>query len=129
MRLVLAKAICEAEFGQPTVPEPQVEALKRSSRVELATALKGSDLPKGSRLLKVYATSPEGARRVVHLLAVADETLFLLFYRDKNDPVGANITIKNPDFRKQLRKHLQLLHDDLEAGAFEVWEDACLPEK
>lgn len=45
--------------------------------------IKGEGLPKGSRLLEVYATSPDGARRNVHLLAVADDTLFLLFYRGK----------------------------------------------
>ncbi|MEE4212849.1 MAG: hypothetical protein V2I43_26685, partial [Parvularcula sp.] len=109
--------------GQDAVPEIHVEALKRSRALELATAIKGQGLPKGSRLLKIYATSPEGARRVVHLLAVEDETLFLLFYRDKKDAVGANITIKNPDFRKQLHKHLRLLQSDLEAGDFEAWED------
>ena len=59
----------------------------------------------------------------MHLLAVAEDTLFLLFYRDKKDSVGANVTIKNPDFRKQLHKHLALLRKDLEKGAFEVWEE------
>jgi|GEM_PF-363051 hypothetical protein len=123
MRLVLSTSICVAEFGGEAVPELHVEPLKRSRSVELATAVKGEGLPKGSRLLKVYATSPEGARRVVHLLAVAEETLFLLFYRDKKDSVGANVTNKNPTFRKQLHKHLQLLQRDLESGEFEVWED------
>ncbi|MCC5838983.1 MAG: hypothetical protein JJT96_02580 [Opitutales bacterium] len=60
----------------------------------------------------------------MHLLAVAEDTLFLLFYRDKKDSVGANITIKNPAFRRQLHKHLALLQKDLEMGAFEVWEEA-----
>lgn len=122
MRLVLAQSICEAEFGQASVPELHMEPLKRSLAVELAASIKGEGLPKGSRLLKVYATSPEGARRIVHLLAVAEETLFLLFYRDKKDEIGANITIKNKAFRKQLHKHLALLQKDLEAGAYEVWE-------
>jgi hypothetical protein len=58
------------------------------------------------------------------LLVVAEETLFLLFYRDKKDSVGANVTIKNPAFRKQLHKHLDLLKGDIEAGKFIVWEDA-----
>lgn len=123
MRLVIAKSICEAEFGQDSVPEIHVESLKRSQVVVLATTIKGEGLPKGARLLKVYATSPDGARRVVHMLAVAEETLFLLFYRDKKDTVGVNITIKNPDFRRQLQKHLRLLQDDLSSGQFEVWED------
>jgi hypothetical protein len=97
--------------------------LKRSFASGLATPIKGEGLPNGSRLLKVFATSPDGARRIVHLLAVADDTLFLLFYRDKKDAVGANITIKNKVFRQQLHKHLELLQKDLQEGAFEVWED------
>jgi hypothetical protein len=123
MRLVISKAICQKEFGQEHVPELHVETIKRSCSVNLATAIKGYGLPKGSQILKVYATSPEGTRRVVHLLMVDQETLFLLFYRDKKDAVGANITIKNPDFKKQLQKHLRLLDKDLESEAFEVWEN------
>lgn len=122
MRLVLAQSICTQEFGQDSVPPPHIEPLKRSRMIELASPIKGEGLPKGSKLLKVYATTAEGARRVVHLLATAEGTLFLLFYRDKKDAAGANLTIKNPAFRKQLHKHLQLLEKDLESGAFEVWE-------
>lgn len=123
MRLVVAKSICAQEFGQDSVPPLHIEPLKRSRKIELVSPIKGEGLPKGSKLLKVYATTAEGARRVVHLLATAEDTLFLLFYRDKNDAVGSNITIKNPTFRKQLYKHLQLLEKDLESGAFEVWEE------
>jgi hypothetical protein len=61
MRLVLSKSICKAEFGESTVPELHVEPLKRSCMADLAAPIKGESLPKGSRLLKVYATSPEGA--------------------------------------------------------------------
>lgn len=123
MRLVLSKLICAEEFGQESVPATHVESLERTRGVELAVSIKGEGLPKGARLLKVYATTREGARRIVHMLAVADETLFLLFYRDKKDGIGANISIKNPAFCKQLQKHLELLQKDLESGAFEVWEE------
>jgi len=123
MRLVLARSICAQEFGQDSVPPLHIEPLERSRRPELASSIKGEGLPKGSKLLKVYATTTEGARRIVHLLATAEDTLFLLFYRDKNDAAGANMTIKNPTFRRQLHKHLQLLEKDLDSGAFEVWEE------
>jgi hypothetical protein len=124
MRLVLAQSICAQEFGQDSIPPLHIEPLKRSRMIELASPIKGEGLPKGSRLLKVYTTTAEGARRVVHLLATAEDTLFLLFYRDKKDAAGANISIKNPAFRKQLHKHLQLLEKDLESGAFEIWEES-----
>ena len=48
-----------------------------------------------------------------------DGTLFLLFYRDKKDAVGANITPKNSAFTEQLKKHLALLRADIEAGHFD----------
>jgi hypothetical protein len=92
---------CEAEFGESAVPQLHVEPLERSCTADLAVPIKGESLPKGSRLLKVYPTSPQGAQRIVHLLAVAEETLFLLFYRDKKDSLGANITIKNPTWMRQ----------------------------
>lgn len=123
MRLVVAKSICAQEFGQDSVPPLHIEPLKRSCMIELASPIKGEGLPKGSKLLKVYATTAEGARRIVHLMATAEDTLFLLFYRDKNDAAGANITIKNSVFRKQLHKHLRLLEKDLESGTFEVWDE------
>jgi hypothetical protein len=86
--------------------------------IDLATVIKGSGPPPASRLLKVYATSPEGARRIVHLISVEDGTLFLLFFRDKKDPVGQNITIHNQEFRRQLHKHLDLLAQDLDKGNY-----------
>lgn len=118
MSLVIARAICRREFGADAVPEQWVEVLRRSTAIDLATVIKGSGLPPASKLLKLYATSPEGARRIVHLLSVEDGTLFLLFFRDKKDPVGQNITIHNKDFRRQLHKHLDLLAQDLVDGNF-----------
>ena len=68
MSLVIAKAICRREFGADRVPEQFAEVLRRSMAIDLATAIKGSGLPPATKLLKIYATSPEGARRIVHLL-------------------------------------------------------------
>jgi len=118
MSLVIAKAICRREFGADRVPEQWVDVLRRSSAIDLATVIKGSGLPPATKLLKIYVTSPEGARRIVHLLSVEDGTLFLLFFRDKKDPVGQSITIHNKDFRRQLHKHLELLAKDLEDGNY-----------
>jgi hypothetical protein len=118
MSLVIAKAICRREFGVDTVPEQFVEVLRRSTAIDLASAIKGSGLPPATKLLKIYATSAEGARRIVHLLSVEDGTLFLLFFRDKKDPVGQNITIHNKAFRRELHKHLDLLAKDLKDGNF-----------
>ena len=121
-RLVVAHSICKSEFGSAGIPDQHLSVLLRSMAVELAVSIKGSDLPPATRLLKVYATSPDGPRRIVHLLAVEDGTLFLLFYRDKQDAVGANVSIHNPAFRRQLHRHLKLLEDAIKASTFSIVE-------
>jgi hypothetical protein len=123
MPLVIAKSICRREFGSEEVPPQFMDTLQRSLSVDLATAIKGSNLPKATKLLKVYATSPEGAMRIVHLMATEDGTLFLLFFRNKKDKVGANITIHNKEFRRQLHKHLDLLQEAINAGSYFVLDD------
>ncbi len=102
------------------MPEEDRVVLRRTARVALTTPIAGPGLPVGTRLLKAYATSAKGPRRVVYLLAVGEGDLFLLFYRDKQDVVGANISKKNEAFRHQLSKHLLLLRQDLAAGKFDV---------
>lgn len=119
MGLVVSHRIRAREFSAE-IPADAREALLRSARVALTTPLTGKGLPAGTRLLKAYATSARGPRRIVYLLAVEDGTLFLLFYRDKNDALGADITPKNPAFARQLRKHLALLKTDIAAGHFDV---------
>lgn len=121
MALIIGERIREREFGA-VIPAADREVLLRSARASLATPIKGVGLPKGTRLLKAYATSDSGPRRIVYLLEVEAGDLLLLFYRDKNDPVGANITLKNKAFKKQLNQHLDALAEDLKARAFEVIE-------
>src|SRR5690606_25380046 len=105
MPLVISHSIRAQEFGK-RLSNADRNVLIRSARVALATDIAAKGLPPATRLLKAYATSPQGPRRIAYLLAVEDGTLFLLFYRDKNDEVGANLTSKNPAFIKQLHKHL-----------------------
>mgnify|MGYP005851579547 CR=1 FL=1 len=119
MSVVIGDSIRQKEFGAE-ISDSDREVIVRSARVDLATAVKGEGLPRGTRLLEAYATSPNGARRIVFLLEVKEGDLFLLFYRDKKDAVGANMTIQNKAFKTQLNKHLGSLVDDLDAGNFEV---------
>lgn len=48
--------------------------------------------------------------------------VFFLFFRTKNDKIGSNITISNPDFKKKLQEYLAILFEDLEEDNFEVME-------
>jgi len=125
MALIIAEGIRRREFGGD-IPAEDIDVLLRSARIALSTPIKGEGLPKGTRLLKAYATSARGPRRIVYLLAVAvaKEDLFLLFYRGKTDEIGKNISLANPAFRRQLNRHLDILINDIVAGRTHVIETA-----
>ena len=119
MALIISHRIRDQEFGS-VIPEEAKDILQRTARIALATPIASRGLPPGTRLLKAYATSARGPRRVVYLLAVEAADLFLLFYRDKSDVVGANVSPKNPAFSTQLKKHLALLHEDIKTNRVDV---------
>jgi len=129
MSVIVSRQIREREFGGKLSAEDRV-VLIRAARVALATPLSSKGLPAATRLLKAYATSSRGPRRIVYLLSVGDGTLFLLFYRAKTDTVGINITPNNAAFAQQLKKHLAFLHADIEAGDYEeIIANVAGPEK
>lgn len=121
MTLIIGNSIRRREFGD-SIPNDDLEVIIRSAKAELTTPIKGGGIPKGTRLLKAYATSPKGARRIVFLMEVKGGDLFLLFYRDKKDKIGANITIKNKAFKSQLWKHMDDLFSDIQSGDFKIIE-------
>lgn len=120
MAIVISNAIRKKEFGRGKISENDKSVLKRTARLELATPIKGKGLPRGAKIVKAYGTSANGAKRVVYMLASDNEDFMLLFYRDKNDPIGKNITIANQAFKKELSKHIDLLLFDLEDGNYIV---------
>ncbi len=120
MAIVISNAIEKKEFGKGKISENDKAVLKRTARLELAIPIKGEGLPKGAKIVKAYGTSASGAKRVVYMLTSDNEDFMLLFYRDKDDAIGKNITIANPTFKKELVKHIDLLLADLEAGKYSV---------
>jgi len=118
MRVFLSKRIRKQEFGRSVSPEC-LAVIARTSRVALAVRIAGKGLPPGTQLIKAYGTSPSGPKRVIYLLAAGDDDLFLLFYRDKNDPIGRNASTANPAFRSALQKHLALLEEDIASANIE----------
>ena len=115
MTLIVSRRILKREFGRTISPD-DLSVLRRTARIVLATPISGPGLPPGTRLLKAYGTARSGPKRVIYLLSVAEEDLFLLFYRGKNDPIGANASEKNPAFRRELEKSLALLEQDILSG-------------
>lgn len=121
MIVVIAHGIRRKEFKQGKIPPADLEAILGGYAEGIMVAIKGDALPKGSRLVKLYVTTVAGARRIVFLVDVETGTAFLLFYRGKNDPIGANITIKNSVFRKRLHIYLDLLHADVVSGQVQTF--------
>ena len=118
MALYIAERIRKREFGQG-ISAADKESLLAGARVCLGASIVGHGLPKGTRLLKAYATTKQGPRRILYLLVVQDKDLFVLFYRTKQDEVGANMSPKNSAFNNALTKYLDLLRDDLAAARIE----------
>ena len=118
MRLIVGKSILKREFGGG-LPAEAVEVLRRAIKPPLLLTIKGAGLPAKTHLLKAYATSRQGPRRIFLLLLIERDDLFLLFYRPKGDKVGDNISIKNPAFKSALIRHLALLRRDIAENAIE----------
>ena len=115
MRLFVGTSILKREFRGELTDEAN-DVLRRAVKPALLLAIKGAGLPAGTRLLKAYATSRPGPRRIVLLLIVEQDDYFLLFYRPKGDKVGDNVSMKNPAFKNALTKHLALLRNDITEG-------------
>jgi len=110
--LFISERIRKREFGK-LITAADKAVLLDGARPELARLIAGKDLPKGTRLLKVYATTKRGPRRILYLLVVAEGDLFVLFYRDKKDSIGENMSPKNAAFNAELNRHLDLLREDI----------------
>ncbi len=118
MALLIAERIRKREFGKG-ISAADKDTLLDGARIALAETIAGRGLPAGTKLLKAYATTKQGPRRILYLLLVREGDLFVLFYRTKDDVVGANMSPKNPSFNAALAKHLDLLHEDLASGKIE----------
>ena len=118
MALFISERIRQREFGRE-ISAADKKALLVGARVCLSASIAGHGLPKGIRLLKAYVTTKPGPRRILYLLVVQEKDLFVLFYRPKQDDVGANMSPQNPAFNSALTEHLDLLRDDLPDGRIE----------
>lgn len=122
MAIIISHRIKRKEFKKGIIEQNDLKIILRGFKEGIFTVIKGESLSKGSRLIKVYATTVAGARRIVYLVDVASNDAFFLFYRNKNDKIGKNITINNPEFRKLLHAYLNLLDADIDAGTVDVYK-------
>lgn len=121
MKVIISHGIIRKEFKK-NIPNQDLKIILDSFKKGIFTPIKGENLPKCSKLIKIYATTVAGARRIVFLIDVQSGDAFFLFYRRKNDKIGENITIKNPKFKKSLHVYLDLLDKDLDLGSMDVYK-------
>jgi hypothetical protein len=121
MAVIISHRVKKKEFKKGIIPENDLQKILDGFREGIFIVIKGENLPKGSRLIKVYSTTMTGARRIIYLVDVLSNDAFFLFYRSKNDKIGKNISINNPEFKKTLHKYLALLYADLEIGAIDIY--------
>jgi len=117
-RIVFSHQILKKE----KLTSKEIEVIVKVCEKDIFQRIKGENLPSESSLIKIYTTTTEGARRLV---LVFDETInvgHFLFYRKKDDPIGKNISIKNPDFKKALQQYLMIWDKDMCRDNFEIVE-------
>lgn len=98
MIVVIAHSIRKKEFKRGEIPHDDLETILDGYAKGIVVTIKGEELPKGSRLVKLYVTTVAGARRIVFLVDVESGTGFFLFYRGKNDALVRTLRSKIPLF-------------------------------
>jgi len=122
MKVVITHTIKKKEFRKSTFGNKDLQIILKSFKKGIFDTIKGLQLPLNSRLIKVYATTVYGARRIVFLVDMESGDGFLLFYRDKKDRVGKNMTLQNQHFKIALLKYLILLQEDIANGEYDEYE-------
>jgi hypothetical protein len=129
IEILVPHAIRRREFGGSVPAEARRVFAKLKGRPALAASLAAPELPPHTTLHKVYATTANGARRLLFFCrtsapppdaagstALPTTRWVLLFYRPKTDPVGNNLSARNPAFVRQLNRQLRLALQDLTAA-------------
>lgn len=100
-----------------------VEIAAKKALEGLGNNIKSSTKIPKTVLKKIYLTSLGGSGRAVFLLQISSRKSVLVMIRLKNDKqIGANMTVKNPKFKRALSKNLDLILTDLANGNFEEYE-------
>jgi hypothetical protein len=120
MDIIVPHRIKKKELGGTISDEVRKVFAKLKEKPEIAQGISARGLPARTTLHKVYATTEGGPRRLLFFCRHTPQgseprkdRWVLLFYRDKSDEVGKNMSPKNPDFVEQLGKCLQAALVDL----------------
>jgi hypothetical protein len=123
MDIIVTRTIKKRELDGTVSEEARKLFAKLKDRPEIAAGISSAGLPARTTLHKVYATTEGGARRLLFFCRHSPvstppipDRWVLLFYRNKADAVGKNMTPKNSEFTRQLTKNLRAALDDLAAS-------------
>jgi hypothetical protein len=121
LKLIIPHSMRKKDFGKE-IDKNQLQVIKKAfSKPFLPLSGKGLRIPKKTKLIKTYATSLNGAIRIVFLLLLENKNKVLLFYKPKKDKkIGENITLKNKDFVVELEKRLLQINKDYINNEYEV---------
>jgi hypothetical protein len=101
-RLVIPRSLAKREFGNdPGDRQTIIDAWRKG--IFNALPAKGHA---HRELLKAYVTTGKGARRILYVLDHGGGDIVFLMYRSKGDPIGANMSYKNPAFKSEVNKAL-----------------------
>jgi hypothetical protein len=117
-RIVFSHQILKKE----KLTQKDIAVIVKVCEKDIFKRIKGENIPSESSLIKIYTTTIEGARRLVLVLDEVINVGHFLFYRKKDDSIGKNISIKNPEFKKALHQYLKLWDKDMENNKFEIIE-------
>ncbi len=123
MTVIISRTIKAKELQKGLLGDMEREVVIESFKKGIYTVIKGIDLPKNTNTYKIYATTIQGARRILYLVNTKTGDAALLFYRSKNDRIGNNMSVKNPEFCQALIKHIRIFYKDFEAGNVERYDE------
>lgn len=124
MDILVSHRIRKKELDGEISEEARKLFAKLKDRPEIAETISAKDLPSSTTLHKVYATTEGGPRRLLffcrHTSGKGTAVRWvLLFYRDKSDAVGKNMSSKNKAFVLQLKKNLLAALQDISESTAE----------
>ena len=119
MDIIVPHTIKKKELGGTLSEEARKLFAKIKEKPGIAAGISSPGLPARTTLHKIYATTAGGPRRLLFFCRQAGaaaspktDRWVLLFYRDKADSLGQNMSSKNPDFTGQLAKNLRAALED-----------------
>lgn len=125
MKLIITGSIrkTEIEAVREVFPFSVIKLAAKKALRGLGSIIKSSEPIKGTVLKKIYITGTSGAGRSLFLLQINSDKAVLVMLKNKKDKkIGANMTVKNANFKKLLEKNLDLILSDLRKKDFDEYD-------